>query len=167
MVGERPRDGRGYRWIRLTLDLLIFSACAFMIYQLMVPAVRAANLRGDVRILAGEAEKIYAALDRYHRLNGAYPNSYLEPAFETDSFEPLRRWGYYQGYVKGRLLDDRIDAYDSPDDRGANQEYWLEMTLKSDPRIRLLVARSDDAPLGGGKWREGVFVYRNGVLEPI
>jgi hypothetical protein len=35
-VDERPRDGRGHRWTRLTLDLLIFSVCVFMIYQLLV-----------------------------------------------------------------------------------------------------------------------------------
>ena len=41
------------------------------------------------------------------------------------------------------------------------------MTLKRDPSIRLLVARSDDAPLSGGVWLDGVFIYRDGRLEPV
>ena len=48
-----------------------------------------------------------------------------------------------------------------------NDEFWLEMSLESDPSIRFLVVRSDDAPLGGGRWREGAFVYRDGELRPL
>ena len=80
---------------------------------------------------------------------------------------PLSRRGYYKGGITQFLLNQRIDAYDSPDDKGNNREFWVEMTLKRDPSIRFLVAHSDDAPLGGGVWRDGVFIYRGGKLEPI
>ena len=43
----------------------------------------------------------------------------------------------------------------------------LEMTLDRDPEIRLLVARSDDAPASGGSWVDGVFLVRGGVLKPL
>ena len=69
--------------------------------------------------------------------------------------------------INGVLLNGRIDVYQSPDDQGLNQEFWLEMTLERDPSIRLLVTHSDDAPLSGGVWLDGVFVYRNGKLEPV
>ena len=73
--------------------------------------------------------------------------------------------GYYRGPLRTYLVNGKVDAYDSPDDRGLNREFWVEMTLRADPSIRVLVARSDDAPLGGGAWREGVFVIRNGETE--
>ena len=39
------------------------------------------------------------------------------------------------------------------------------MSLARDPAVRVLVARSDDAPMCGGEWCDGVFVFRNGNLE--
>ncbi|MFQ5701805.1 MAG: hypothetical protein ACE5HU_08180, partial [Acidobacteriota bacterium] len=32
----------------------------------------------------------------------------------------------------------KADAYDSPDDIGENQEYWLRMTLADDPTVQRL-----------------------------
>jgi hypothetical protein len=137
----------------------------FMLIELLGPAVRAANLRADIRTVAQEAELLYDALDRYHRLHGSFPNAYLEPCLEPRTLEPLRRRGYYRGRIATWLRAGRIDAYDSPDDRGRNQEFWMEMTLASEPGVRVLVVRSDDAPLGGGEWLDGVYVYRDGKLE--
>ena len=62
---------------------------------------------------------------------------------------------------------DTCDDYDSPDDQGMNQEFWLEMTLKYNPSIRFLVAESDNAPLGGGDYYDGIYMYKDGVLTPL
>ena len=35
------------------------------------------------------------------------------------------------------------------------------MTLEADPNVRLLVVKSDDAPMSGGKWLDGVYLFRN------
>jgi hypothetical protein len=161
------KRARKNRRARALLDLLVLAALVFMLLKVLGPAMHAANIRADAQVVAAEAEKLYRAFDRYHQLHGSFPNAYLEPEFEVDTLEPLRRRGYYKGYVTIKLQDERIDAYGSPDDDGRNQEFWLEMTLKSDPRVRFLVARSDDAPLGGGVWRDGVFIYRNGELERL
>jgi hypothetical protein len=139
----------------------------FLLVQLLAPALHGAAVRADIRIVSTEARRLYSAFERYYEINRDFPNAYLPPSFELDSVEPLRRRGYYRGYVTVKLRGERFDAYDSPDDRGINQEFWLEMTLESDPEVRFLVARSNDAPLGGGEWREGAFIYKNGVLEPL
>ena len=41
------------------------------------------------------------------------------------------------------------------------------MTLKRDPGIRLVIARSDDAPIADGEWLDGAYLYRGGRLEKI
>jgi hypothetical protein len=166
-VPEEEKQRKKRRWPRALLDLVVFAALVFMLQQLLSPALRGAAIRSDIRIVSDGACDLYEAFERYYEVNRSFPNAYLSPAFELDSLEPLRRRGYYRGYVNVKLREDRIDAYDSPDDRGINQEFWLEMTLESDPEIRFLVARSNDAPLGGGEWREGAFIYRDGVLESL
>ena len=86
----------------------------------------------------------------------------------TVPFEALlARRGYYVGRVRGLLAGARADAYDSPDDRGPNREFWMEMTLASDPSVRFVIARSDDAPMGGGTWLDGAYVFRTGRLERL
>jgi len=166
-VSAEESKTRRRRWPRLVLDLVVLAALAFMLTELLQPALREAAVRSDVKIVSTAARDLWDAFERYYEINQAYPNAYLPPKFELDTLEPLRRRGYYRGYVTVKLQEGRIDAYDSPDDRGINQEFWIEMTLKSDPTVRFLIARSNDAPLGGGEWREGVFIYRDGVLESL
>lgn len=163
----QEQKARKRRWPRLVLDLAVVTALGFMLHQLLEPALREAAVRSDARVVSAAARELWQAFERYYEINQAYPNAYLPPRFELDSLEPLRRRGYYRGFVTVKLQGDRIDAYDSPDDRGINQEFWIEMTLKSDPTIRFLIARSNDAPLGGGEWREGAFIYRDGALESL
>ena len=79
----------------------------------------------------------------------------------------MTKRGYYRGLLLKRMRGNRADAYDSPDDQGRNREFWIEMTLAQDPSIRILIAKSDDAPLSGGRWVEGAFIYRDGDLEPL
>ena len=72
-----------------------------------------------------------------------------------------------QWATNGQPLDGKADGYDSPDDVGVNQEYWLEMTLAVDTSIRFLVADSDNAPLAGGDYYHGIFLFLDGQLRPI
>jgi prepilin-type N-terminal cleavage/methylation domain-containing protein len=46
-----------------------------------------------------------------------------------------------------------------------NKEFWLTMTMARNPTIRFVVASSDNAPLAGGEWLEGVYIYQNGELS--
>ena len=96
-----------------------------------------------------------------------YPNSSGATAFELDTFEPLVEEGYYDARIRGKLADDQADGYDSPDDEGINQEFWIEYTLATDPTVRFLVGDSNNAPLAGGDYVDGVYLYNNGVLHAL
>ena len=124
--------------------------------------------------LIGERLLIYIQDTDYSNLLVKFSDSRVQqltcislPKFELDTLEPLISLGYYKGSITPKLSNNRADAYDSPDDQGSNQEFWLEMTLKAEPSVRFLVVDSDNAPLSGGTYLDGIYVYLNGVLTPI
>ena len=156
--------GRGFAWI---VDLMILTGILATSWPVLKATTAKAGLEGEIRIVSKEARELYEAFERFYGFYRAYPNAYSEAAFAEDSLDPLSSRGYYRGSLPAQLRGQRIDAYDSPDDRGLNQEFWVEMTLERDPSVRFLVARSDDAPLASGEWVEGAFVFRDGELEPL
>jgi len=151
--------------VRGGLDGILVLALVYMLYLIGAAAVERAHTRTQLRVLTAEARTLYDALDRYNKRNHGYPTTHGESPFDLQTLDPLRKRGYYRGSLTTHVIDRRVDAYESPDDEGPNREFWVEMSLRSNPSIRILVARSDDAPLGGGTWREGVFVFRDGALE--
>jgi len=154
---------RGFSLIELMLAAAIIGVLA----AIAIPMVQQADLSDDVGAVADEAKTVYAAFKQHYVDESVYPFASSDPSFELDTFEPLRSLGYYEGDIATRLVGEKADAYDSPDDQGENREFWLEMTLRADPSIRFLIADSDDAPLAGGEHVDGIFIYRDGVLKPI
>ncbi|MCP4898815.1 MAG: prepilin-type N-terminal cleavage/methylation domain-containing protein [bacterium] len=146
------------------IELLIVVAIIGLLAGIAVPNLRKAMIKAEVRATVGECKLLLAAFTQYYRDYNQYPNAQSDPAFDIETFEPLRELGFYNGLINRRLWDNKADAYDSPDDRGNNQEYWLEMTLNVDPTVRVLVADSDDAPVSGGQALAGVYVFKNGVM---
>lgn len=167
-TGDKRRTrgpSRARRVARAVVDGFLAAALCYMVYLIALAAVDAAGVRTELRVLTNEASALYEAFGRYNERNHGYPPTYTGSRFDLETLDPLRKRGYYRGSLTSHVLNHRVDAYDSPDDLGPNREFWIEMSLRSDPSVRVLVARSDDAPLGGGTWREGVFILRDGVLE--
>jgi hypothetical protein len=166
MPGTPTTDpSRTARVVRGGFDALLAGALVWMLVLVISTAVGHANRRTELRLLVNEANALHDAFMRYSQRNHGFPTTYSASRFDVETFDPLVKRGYYRGALAGLIREGRADAYDSPDDRGPNREFWVELTLKSDPTIRVLVARSDDAPIGGGAWRDGVFVFRNGELD--
>ncbi len=146
------------------VEVLVVLAILAIVTSIAIPELHKARVRAEVGALAGDGRSLYFAFKQYYIDNGAFPNATDSPAFDVESFEPLRAGKYYRGNI-GRLLQgSKADAYDSPDDMGRNQEFWLEMTLSLDHSVRFVVANSNDAPLSGGEWLDGVYLFRDGVL---
>ncbi len=158
-----PGKSAGYS----LLELLIVMLIIMIIAGTTVPMMKAALLRAHVSAVAADSKILFGAFKQHFVDQNMYPNSVDAPAFDLVTFEPLVSMGYYDGRVAPKLLGESADGYDSPDDRGVNQEFWIEMTLKYEPAIRFLVADSDDAPLGSGEYFDGIYLYYNGVLTPI
>lgn len=149
------------------IEVLIVLAIIAILAAIAIPMMHDAILKAHISAAATDAKAIYVAFKRYHMDMSMYPNASTNPSFQLDTFEPLVSMMYYDGRIATRLLNDRADGYDSPDDQGQNQEFWLEFSLAYDPTVRFLVADSDDAPLSGGVYYDGFYLFRNGVMTPL
>ena len=149
------------------LEVLIVVAIIAVIMGIMVPLMQAAMLRAHVGAMASDSRIIHSAFKRYFIDFDMYPNSSAAPVFELNTFEPLVAEGYYDGRILGKLEGGTVDGYDSPDDEGINQEFWLEYSMDFEPTVRFLVVDSDNAPLSGGDYMDGIYLYRNGVLHTL
>ena len=150
---------------RIWVDLTLLICTAWSLTAVTREVFRVADVGSDVVTVSREAQQIHDAFIRFHEHSGHYPHVPDESGI-TDPLELLARHGYYRGRVLAKLTADQIDAYVLTE-TSRQDEFWLEMTLDRDPSVRFLVARSDDAPLGGGKWRDGAFIYRDGKLRPL
>lgn len=146
------------------VEVLIVLAILAVLSAMAIPGLNQARVRAEIGAVVGDGRALMTAFKTYYVDQGQYPNASNPPAFDLGTFTPLTTEKYYRGNVQQWLVGNRADAYDSPDDGGANQEFWLEMTLSLDSTVRFVVANSNDAPLGGGQWLDGVYVYRNGQL---
>ncbi len=149
------------------LELLLVVAIIGVLMAITIPLMQSAMLRAHVGTMASSSRVVFNAFQRYFIDFNMYPNSVDAPAFELDTFQPLVSLDYYDGRILTKLEAGQADGFDSPDDEGINQEFWLEMTLAYDPTVRFLVADSDNAPLSGGDHMAGVFLYKNGVLHSL
>ncbi len=149
------------------LELLVVTAIIGVLMAIAIPLMQSAMLRAHVGVMASNSLIIFNAFQRYYIDFNMYPNSSAAPAFELDTFEPLIDLEYYDGQVLPKLANGQADGFDSPDDEGINQEFWLEMTLAYDPSVRFLIVDSDNAPLSGGNHMAGIFLYKNGVLRSL
>jgi hypothetical protein len=153
--------------MRKIIDFMLLLIWVVIAVPFTKSALVAAELRARQEATEREAVEVYQAFCDYYQRNKEFPDSGADRGFDTGTLDPLRRRGYYSGSLTSRLLNQRVDGYDSPDDRGPNQEFWLEFTLASDPASRWVIARSDDAPLGGGDWLDGVYALRGDRLEAL
>ena len=146
------------------LELLIVTVIVSILALIAVPFFREVLIKAHVNSVATDGRILFHGFEEWHSLYYQYPNSTSPPNFNLLTFEPMRSNGVYQGNMQARLLNGQADAYDSPDDQGANQEFWVQFTVRADPSYQIIVAHSDDAPLGGGAWLQGVYVFKDGVL---
>lgn len=160
---ERRGRQRGFSLVELLITLAVVGILA----AIAIPIYRVALLRSHSRAAVADARTLHTGFKRFYVDHNGYPNASSAPSFDLTTFDPLSNSGYYDGGLVQRLEGDTADAYDSPNDMGANQEFWLEMSLDIDPTIRVLVADSNDAPLASGQWMDGVYLYQEGVLQKM
>ncbi|HHN75371.1 MAG TPA: type II secretion system protein [Acidobacteria bacterium] len=158
-----PAGERGFT----LLELLMVTGIIGVLSAIAIPLLQRAIVQSELKAVVSEGRTIHTAFKNYYLDHGQYPSTTGSDAFELDTFEPLRSNRYYVGNLGARLLGEQADAYGSPDDQGQNQEFWVEMTLSKDSSIRFLICDSDNAPLSGGTYLDGVFAYEDGVQKNL
>ena len=146
------------------LELMVVTVIVAALASIVASRVREVMVKAHINSVVADGKILYTGLQEFYAKNYEFPNATSNPAFDLTTFEPLRSMGFYQGNMLDRLVNNRADAYDSPDDQGPNQEFWVQMSLKLDPKYQVMIGSSDNAPLAPGTWLEGVFVFENGTL---
>ena len=143
------------------IELMIVLLVASILMAIAIPLMREALLRAHIGAATAEARAVHSAFKRYHIDQSMYPDA---SGLNNSSLAPLTTLGYYDGGIGKRIVGATLDGYDAPNN---GEEYWLEFTLEYDPRVRFLVSDSDDGPLGGGAFYDGITLFRSGQLVPL
>lgn len=159
--GAGARQRQGFTLIELLIVVVVLSLLA----SIALTRLHKAVVKARIAAVISEGKALHAAFNTFYVDYNQYPNATSSPSFQLDTFDPLRSRGYYAGAVTDLLQGSAADAYDSPDDEGPNQEFWLQLTVEADPSVQIVVASSDNAPLAGGRWLEGVFMFKDGELR--
>lgn len=156
---------RGFTLVELMIVTVILGILAAVASEVYTGIMSSA----EATAMAVEAREVYLEFESYYVDHGRYPNATSDPAFDLATFEPLD----YGGAILSRLAGGSADCYDSPDDEGANQEFWLEMTMEGQPGIRVLVAHADaysdgangTCTISGSGRFDGVYLFEDGELR--
>lgn len=160
----RPKHGSTRSELGFTLvELMMVTVIIALLAALAIPKFQEVLIRAHVNSVVADGRILYAGFHEFYGQNLMFPNATSQPAFNLQTFEPLLSLGGYQGNMGDRLRNGQADAYDSPDDQGSNQEFWVVLTLRIDPTYQVVVASSDDAPLANGAWLDGVYTFKDGV----
>ena len=145
-------------------ELMIVTVIIALLASIAIPKLREVLVRAHVNSIVADGRILLSGFEEFYASNYGYPNATSNPFFNLVTFEPLRSMGYYQGNMLERLDNNQADAFDSPDDQGPNQEFWVQLTARIDPSYQVVIASSDNAPLGDGDWMQGVFTFKDGEL---
>jgi len=145
------------------VELMIVTMVVGMLAAISAPKFRDVQVKAHLKSVVADGKILYSGFHEFYADNYSYPNSTSNPYFSLQTFEPLTSMGYYQGDMFERLNNNQATSYNSPDDQGPNQEFWVMFTLRIDPSYQVVIASSDNAPMGGGDWMEGVYTFQDGV----
>ena len=157
---SHPEPERGFTLI----ELMIVTVIVAMLAGIAALVTRDLQVKAHLTSVVADGRILFHGLEEFYAINYQYPNATSNPAFDLVTFEPLRSMVGYQGSINSRLLNGGADSYDSPDDRGPNQEWWVQMTLLIDPSFQVVIAASDNVALNPGAWMQGVYTFENGAL---
>jgi prepilin-type N-terminal cleavage/methylation domain-containing protein len=141
------------------IELMIVIAIVGILAAIAVPVAQTYINKSHYTAALIECKELYNAFIAFYATNDQFPNATSTPKFDLVTFSPLE----YDGHVTERMVGQKAEVYDSPDDRGPNQEFYVRMVFARDPTVQFVVANSDNVDIEPGVQLNGVFVYRNGV----
>lgn len=166
---RRSSSGRetGFTIIEILMVLLIVGVLS----AILIPVFAAATLRANRTALAADGRSLYSAFSRYYADQGYFPSTGtpVSRAFNLDNLAPLSTNGYYSNprSLTDKLMDDRVTAYDSPNVGATDTQYWAVLTHKTDPRVVVLVASTDQYPGHIGEQFDGVYFIQGSSIVKV
>lgn len=160
---RRPGPLRGPSAGFTLIEMLVVVVILGILAAIAVNVMGGTREKASLAAVQSSARELYIAFEEFYADNEMYPNATTDPSFQLDTFDPLVSGGYYSGGILPLLDGQRADDYDSPDDQGPNQEFWLIMTPDLEGDYRVVVANSDDVPLDPGTRYSGIQVFKDGA----
>lgn len=171
------------------IELIIVVSIIGILSAIAIPQYNNYRTKTERAVIVSDCNAVFRGFVVYYIENSGYPLQGADPeglgrTFVPATFAPLTNtslMGMDIGLeVNVKKLLDRVVvaqiAFDSPDDIGLNEEFYVVMPWKADPNVKFIVASADDVkdkngnfmdPLpdnSGGNWLDGVYMARNGVL---
>ena len=141
------------------VELMVVIAIVALLATIAVPTSKHYVTKSHYTAALVECKELYNAFIAFYAANDMFPNASSSPKFDLVTFSPLE----YEGTVTQRMVGQQAEVYDSPDDTGNNQEFYVRMVFAHDPSVQFVVAHSDNVDIEPGVRLNGVFIYRNGV----
>jgi prepilin-type N-terminal cleavage/methylation domain-containing protein len=141
------------------IEVMIVIAIVALLAAIAVPVGHRYITKTHYTAALVECKELYNAFIAFYTTNNMFPNATSSPKFDLVTFSPLE----YEGGVTERMVGHKAEIYDSPDDLGDNQEFYVRMIFARDSSVQFVVSNSDNVDIEPGVWLNGVFVYRNGI----
>lgn len=138
------------------IELLIVVAIIGILAAIAIPSFLKYRKTSQITSISAECRTLQNQFELYYIGKNEYPES-----LNFSDFSPIP----FKGNMLRFLVNNQIDSYDSPDDEGNNQEYWLQVTFSEDPTIQFIVAHSNNVPLELGTMLNGNFRFDNGIRQ--
>jgi hypothetical protein len=165
-AGASAAPKRAHRLLNLLGGALVMIA----LVASAVPVLSRTAEQARVEAFQRDLSPLVEALLAFEASEGRAPSAdgRRGRAFNLSTLAPLSDGGYLAApdAVLAKLHNTRLDVYDNPGERDG-RGFWLVATCAEDPRIQILVARTDHFPLVPERWLEGLYLVRGGTLEKL
>lgn len=165
------------------LELIVVSTILLALVAIAIPQYNRYRSNAERASLISDGRALYRAFVIYYLQYEEYPlATTVNPhKFDLATFGPLTTNSLMGGLpldidvqtLKDKLSGGQAEEFDSPDDMGTNQEFYVILPWIKDPTIKFVVASSDnvrydkDNPttvVDGGNWLDGVFMTQGGNI---
>ena len=162
------------------LELLIVILILGTIYVIAVPQYVSYREKSQKRAIISECRSLYRAFVIFYLEHEEYPYATEgEFLFNKETLFPLTN----KSAMGGASFDIDIDTFlkkfdgakaekfESPDDMGTNQEFYLILPWVGDPNVKFVISASDNieyadgTSVDGGNWLDGVFITEGGAIH--
>ena len=150
------------------IELLIVVAVIGIISAIAIPNILHAVERAQRSQMISDAHVLFKAFILYHLEHDEYPPCCTpeSEAFQLDTLHPLIRDGCLKNAasIVGKLKDNAVSVYDSPDQPTANHDFYAVLEHRSNERLQFLVCDTDEYPGFKDQQLFGVFLIQGEEL---
>lgn len=148
------------------LELVLVTALITAVVVLGTRSIRLYMANARVSELAHVGSELRDGLERHLAQVGRVPSrTFSGRDLNVKTLDPLSTRGFITDpdELLSVLEDNRVLAYHAP----GSQQYWLLVADKKQPKLKLLVARTDAYPAAPGEWLDGLYLIRGDELQRL